>query len=313
MWFIWVFQPEMQEKKIKNQKLENQSKRRCGLQDSGAAAVGGQICMVSQEINYLIRGWVGQKKGNYKEREDTIFVLYKICCHAFQCRSDTNVNEEGLTQASFTKALLYLVMNRVVFQSWNKHPENLNRRAKLCWFYRINKTIRLAVCIIYLECLHGFSHCVLSILTFWTSQHPIMQISYEPLLRSAFLWQVRPVKLGLMFIKVKQTAASPKTKWCIPEMHHLNWNEARELPCFLSWLLCGGKSPIRRAMRLHAFLPMQVLWVFCFEIHNFTWDFDFRFLISLKLVRELGIGAPLRFIVGVYPVAKVNLQLTLAH
>lgn len=210
MWFIWVFQPEMQEKKIKNQKLENQSKRRCGLQDSGAAAVGGQICMVSQEINYLIRGWVGQKKGNYKEREDTIFVLYKICCHAFQCRSDTNVNEEGLTQASFTKALLYLVMNRVVFQSWNKHPENLNRRAKLCWFYRINKTIRLALCIIYLECLHGFSHCVLSILTFWTSQHPIMQISYEPLLRSAFLWQVRPVKLGLMFIKVKQTAASQR-------------------------------------------------------------------------------------------------------
>ena len=43
-------------------------------------------------------GEVGLGKGNYKGREGIIFMLHKICCHGFKCRSDTNVDKEGLTQ-----------------------------------------------------------------------------------------------------------------------------------------------------------------------------------------------------------------------
>jgi len=28
-----------------------------------------------------------------------IFLLHKMCCHGFKCRSDTSMNKEGLTQA----------------------------------------------------------------------------------------------------------------------------------------------------------------------------------------------------------------------
>lgn len=46
-----------------------------------------------------MRGEAELGKGNYKRREDTVFMLHKMCCHGFKCRSDTNENREGLTQA----------------------------------------------------------------------------------------------------------------------------------------------------------------------------------------------------------------------